>query len=162
MANYKHGRLNFSKSVSILEYPNFLEIQTESFHEFFLLGSTPEKRKKEGLYSVFTDNFPISDSRENYLLEFIDYVLDPPKYSIQECVERGLTYSVSLKAKLRLSCNDEDNEDFETIEQEVFLGSIPAMTDRASFVINGSTVCADILKTNTVNRNNSNFFFILI
>ena len=102
------------------------------------LDTPAEKRQQEGLYKVFSENYPISDSRENYLLEFIDYMLDPPKYSVKECIDRGLTFSVPLKAKLRLSCNDEDNEDFETIEQEVFLGNIPYMTKKGSFVINGA------------------------
>jgi len=102
------------------------------------LDTPAEKRQQEGLYKVFSENFPISDSRENYLLEFIDYMVDPPKYAVRECIDRGLTFSVPLKAKLRLSCNDEDNEDFETIEQEVFLGNIPYMTKKGSFVINGA------------------------
>ena len=109
-----------------------------SFNNFFQLDTPPEKRAQEGLYKVFADNFPISDSRENFVLEYIDYSVDPPKYSVEECIDRGLTYSVPLKAKLRLSCNDEDNEDFETIEQEVFLGNIPYMTERGSFVVNGA------------------------
>lgn len=110
----------------------------QSFVEFFQLDTVPDKRTQEGLYKVFAENFPISDSRENFVLEFIDYHIDPPKYSVDECIDRGLTYSVPLKAKLRLSCNDEDNEDFETIEQEVFLGNIPYMTEKGSFVINGA------------------------
>jgi DNA-directed RNA polymerase subunit beta len=122
----------------VIEYPDFLEIQLQSFQDFFQLDTPAESRSKEGLFKVFAENFPISDSRENFKLEFIDYMIDPPKYSVDECIDRGLTYSVPLKAKLRLSCNDPDNEDFETIEQEVFLGNIPYMTERGSFVINGA------------------------
>ncbi|GAA4849820.1 DNA-directed RNA polymerase subunit beta [Algivirga pacifica] len=121
-----------------MDYPNFLDVQFESFKDFFQLDTPPDKRKEEGLYKVFQENFPIADSRENFVLEFIDYTVDPPKYTVDECIERGLTYSVPLKAKLRLYCNDEDNEDFETIEQEVFLGTVPYMTERGSFVINGA------------------------
>ncbi len=121
-----------------MDYPDFLDVQIQSFKDFFQLETPTENRTKEGLYKVFAENFPISDSRENFVLEFVDYMVDPPKYSVDECIERGLTYSVPLKAKLRLLCNDEDNEGFQTIEQEVFLGNIPYMTDRGSFVINGA------------------------
>ena len=140
MANTKEKskRKNFSSIKRVIDYPDFLDVQLKSFQDFFQLDTPAEKRGSEGLYKVFSENFPISDSRENFLLEFIDYLIDPPKYSVEECVERGLTYSVPLKAKLRLSCNDEDNEDFETIEQEVFLGNIPYMTEKGSFVINGA------------------------
>jgi len=138
LATLKDGRKNFATTKRIMEYPNFLDVQFKSFQEFFQLDTPPDKRKQEGLYKVFNENFPISDSRDNFKLEFIDYTVDPPKYSIEECIERGLTYSVPLKAKLRLSCNDSDNEDFQTIEQEVFLGNIPYMTERGSFVINGA------------------------
>ncbi|MCS7004286.1 MAG: DNA-directed RNA polymerase subunit beta [Cytophagales bacterium] len=138
MATFKDGRKNFASTKRMLEYPNFLDVQLKSFREFLQLDTPPDKRKQEGLYKVFNENFPITDSRENYKLEFIDYTIDPPKYSVEECIDRGLTYSVPLKAKLRLSCNDEDNEDFQTIEQEVFLGNIPYMTERGSFVINGA------------------------
>jgi len=131
-------RKNFSSIKTIIDYPNFLDVQLQSFQDFFQLETPPEKRIQEGLYKVFSENFPISDSRDNYVLEFVDYMVDPPKYSVGECVDRGLTYSVPLKAKLRLSCNDEDNEDFETIEQEVFLGNIPYMTEKGSFVVNGA------------------------
>jgi len=134
----KSTRKNFSSIKRVIDYPDFLDIQLQSFQDFLQLDTPAEKRGSEGLYKVFSENFPISDSRENYLLEFIDYLIDPPKYDVQECIERGLTYSVPLKAKLRLSCNDEDNEDFETIEQEVFLGNIPYMTEKGSFVINGA------------------------
>ncbi len=122
----------------MIDYPDFLDVQVQSFQDFFQLETPAENRAQEGLFKVFAENFPISDSRENFVLEFIDYHIDPPKYSVDECIDRGLTYSVPLKAKLRLICNDEDNEDFETIEQEVFLGNIPYMTEKGSFVINGA------------------------
>lgn len=131
-------RINFSSIKSVIDYPDFLDVQLKSFVDFFQLDTPAEKREEEGLYKVFKENFPITDSRENFVLEFIDYTVDPPKYTVEECIERGLTYSVPLKAKLRLLCNDEDNEDFETIEQEVFLGNIPYMTAKGSFVINGA------------------------
>jgi DNA-directed RNA polymerase subunit beta len=131
-------RISFASVKNVVDYPDFLDIQLQSFRDFFQLETPAENRAKEGLYKVFMENFPISDSRENFVLEFIDYTIDPPKYSVEECIDRGLTYSVPLKAKLRLSCNDEDNEDFETIEQEVFLGNIPYMTDKGSFIINGA------------------------
>ncbi len=131
-------RKNFSSIKTVIDYPDFLDVQLQSFQDFFQLDTPPEKRIQEGLYRVFSENFPITDSRENYVLEFVDYMVDPPKYAVEECVERGLTYSVPLKAKLRLSCNDEDNEEFETIEQEVFLGNIPYMTENGAFVINGA------------------------
>ncbi len=131
-------RINFSSIKSVIDYPDFLDVQLKSFVDFFQLDTPAENRETEGLYKVFKENFPITDSRENFVLEFIDYTVDPPKYSVEECIERGLTYSVPLKAKLRLLCNDEDNEDFETIEQEVFLGNIPYMTAKGSFVINGA------------------------
>ena len=132
------NRISFSSIKKIIDYPDFLDIQLQSFKDFFQLETSPEKRENEGLFKVFSDNFPISDSRDIFLLEFVDYLVDPPKYSVDECIDRGLTYSVPLKAKLRLSCNDEENEDFETIEQEVFLGNIPYMTEKGSFVINGA------------------------
>ncbi len=131
-------RINFSSIKSVIDYPDFLDVQLKSFVDFFQLDTPTESRDSEGLYKVFMENFPISDSRDNFKLEFIDYTVDPPRYSIQESIERGLTYSVPLKAKLRLLCNDTDNEEFETIEQEVFLGNIPYMTDKGSFVINGA------------------------
>lgn len=120
------------------QYPDLLEIQLKSFQEFFQLETTPENRMNEGLYNVFQENFPISDARNIFLLEFLDYFIDPPRYSIEECMERGLTYSVPLKAKLRLSCNDEEHVDFQTIVQDVFLGNIPYMTPKGNFVINGA------------------------
>ncbi|MES2730291.1 MAG: DNA-directed RNA polymerase subunit beta [Bacteroidota bacterium] len=131
-------RVSFASIKSVIEYPDFLDIQLQSFKDFFQLETPAENRSQEGLFKVFSENFPIADSRENFVLEFIDYMVDPPKYSVDEAIDRGLTYSVPLKAKLRLSCNDADNEDFETIEQEVFLGNIPYMTERGSFVINGA------------------------
>ena len=131
-------RVNFGKTKSPAKYPDFLEIQLESFREFFQLDTTPENRTNEGLYNVFQDNFPITDARNIFVLEFLDYFVDPPRYSIEECMQRGLTYSVPLKAKLRLSCNDEEHVDFETIVQDVFLGNIPYMTPKGTFVINGA------------------------
>ena len=122
----------------MINYPDFLDIQVQSFQDFFQLETAAENRTDEGLFKVFAENFPIADSRENFVLSFVDYSVDPPKYSVDESIDRGLTYSVPLKAKLRLICNDTDNEDFQTIEQEVFLGNIPYMTERGSFVINGA------------------------
>ncbi|WP_019989582.1 DNA-directed RNA polymerase subunit beta [Rudanella lutea] len=131
-------RKNFATIQPVIGYPDFLDIQIKSFKDFFQLDTPSDHRSQEGLFKVFQENFPISDSRENFVLDFIDYSVDPPKYSVDECIDRGLTYSVPLKAKLRLSNNDPDNEDFETIEQEVFLGNIPYMTEKGSFVINGA------------------------
>ncbi|QOI97211.1 MAG: DNA-directed RNA polymerase subunit beta [Flammeovirgaceae bacterium] len=133
-----NGRIDFSKIEKVIDYPDFLDVQLQSFKDFLQIDTPAEKRQNEGLYKVFAENFPISDSRENFVLEFVDYTIDPPKYNVDECIDRGLTFSVPLKAKLRLTCNDEDNEDFETIEQEVFLGNIPYMTEKGSFVINGA------------------------
>ncbi len=130
-------RINFATS-KILDYPDLLEVQLKSFKDFFQLETTPENRKDEGLYSVFHEIFPIEDTRNNYKLEFIDYFIDPPLYSIEECLERGLTYNVPLKAKLRLSCNDPEHEDFDTRVQDVYLGNIPYMTPAGTFIINGS------------------------
>ncbi len=131
-------RKSFSKIKSVMDYPNFLDVQLRSFKDFFQLDTPPDQRVQEGLYRVFSENFPIADSRENFILKFVDFMIDAPKYRVQECIDRGLTYSVPLKAKLRLICNDDDNKDFETIEQEVFLGNIPYMTEKGSFVINGA------------------------
>ena len=131
-------RVNFASIRTVIDYPDFLDVQLKSFKDFLQIETPAERRSNEGLFKVFSENFPISDSRENFVLEFIDYVIDPPKYSVDESIDRGLTFSVPLKAKLRLSCNDEDNEDFETIEQEVFLGNIPYMTEKGSFIINGA------------------------
>jgi DNA-directed RNA polymerase subunit beta len=136
--NKKTERINFASIKKVIDYPDFLDVQLQSFRDFFQLETAAENRSGEGLFKVFAENFPISDSRENFVLEFIDYHVDPPKYSVDECIDRGLTYSVPLKAKLRLLNNDDDNEDFETIEQEVFLGNIPYMTEKGSFVINGA------------------------
>ena len=118
-------RVNFGKIKLSEGYPDFLEIQMKSFQEFFQLETTPENRMNEGLYKVFQENFPITDARNIFVLEFLDYFVDPPRYTIEECMQRGLTYSVPLKAKLRLSCNDEEHVDFQTIVQDVFLGTIP-------------------------------------
>ena len=131
-------RVSFATVKKHFEYPDFLEIQVKSFQDFFQLETTPENRKNEGLFKVFSENFPISDARNNFVLEFLDYFIDPPKYSIQECLERGLSYSVPLKAKLKLYCTDPEHEDFETIIQDVYLGMIPYMTPRGTFVINGA------------------------
>ncbi len=131
-------RINFGTVKKHFDYPDFLEIQLKSFQDFFQLETTPENRKNEGLFKVFSENFPISDARNNFVLEFLDYFIDPPKYSIRECIERGLTYSVPLKAKLKLYCTDPEHEDFETIIQDVYLGMIPYMTPRGTFLINGA------------------------
>ncbi|GAB1395444.1 MAG TPA: DNA-directed RNA polymerase subunit beta [Saprospiraceae bacterium] len=131
-------RVNFGKIKYPLTPPDLLDIQLKSFQEFFQLETTPENRSDEGLFKVFQENFPITDARNIFVLEFQDYFIDPPRYSIDECIERGLTYSVPLKAKLRLSCNDEEHVDFETIVQDVFLGNIPYMTPKGTFVINGA------------------------
>lgn len=130
-------RINFATS-KILDYPDLLEVQLKSFRDFFQLETTPESRKNEGLYQVFQEIFPIEDTRNNYKLEFIDYFIDPPQYTIEECLERGLTYNVPLKAKLRLSCTDPEHEDFEMKIQDVYLGNIPYMTPAGTFIINGS------------------------
>ncbi len=132
------GRVNFAKIHDVADSPDLLAIQLQSFQDFFQLETTPDKRDVEGLFRVFKENFPITDTRNIFVLEFLDYFIDPPRYTIEECMERGLTYSVPLKAKLRLSCNDEEHVDFETIVQDVFLGNIPYMTPRGTFVINGA------------------------
>ena len=131
-------RVSFGKIRFPSPHPDLLEIQLKSFQEFFQLETTPENRISEGLYKVFQENFPITDARSIFVLEFLDYFVDPPRYSIEECMHRGLTYSVPLKAKLRLSCNDEEHVDFQTIVQDVFLGNIPYMTPKGTFVINGA------------------------
>ncbi|MCF8390598.1 MAG: DNA-directed RNA polymerase subunit beta, partial [Bacteroidales bacterium] len=131
-------RISFTRNRNQLQYPDFLEVQLKSFREFFQLETTPENRRNEGLYQVFQDNFPISDTRNNFVLEFLDYYVDPPRYSIEECIERGLTFSVPLKAKLKLYCTDPDHEDFDTVIQDVYLGTIPYMTNRGVFIINGA------------------------
>ena len=132
------NRLNFASATDIPDYPDFLDIQIKSFSDFFQLETKSDERTDEGLFNTFLDNFPISDSRNQFVLEFLDYFVDPPRYSIQECIERGLTYSVPLKARLKLSCTDEEHEDFETIVQDVYLGVIPYMTPSGTFIINGA------------------------
>jgi len=131
-------RVNFGKIKKTVEYPDLLNIQIQSFEEFFQIDTTPDEREEEGLHRVFSENFPITDARNIFVLEFLDYHIDPPRYSIEECIERGLTYAVPLKAKLRLSCNDEEHVDFQTIVQDVFLGNIPYMTPKGTFVVNGA------------------------
>ncbi|MEY3323917.1 MAG: DNA-directed RNA polymerase subunit beta [Chitinophagaceae bacterium] len=133
-----NARIDFGKIKHLAEAPDLLEVQIQSFKEFFQLETTPDKRNVEGLFRVFKDNFPITDTRNIFVLEFLDYFIDPPRYTIEECMERGLTYALPLKAKLRLSCNDEEHVDFQTIVQDVFLGNIPYMTPRGTFVINGA------------------------
>ena len=131
-------RVNFSAMQKQLPYPDFLDIQLKSFREFVQMDATPEQRRKEGLFKVFSENFPIADTRNNFILEFLDYQVDQPRYSIEECLLRGLTYCVPLKAKLKLYCTDPDHEDFDTVIQDVFLGTIPYMTPKGTFVINGA------------------------
>jgi len=134
----KAERINFGSIKNQLSYPDFLDIQLQSFQSYFQLDTTPENREQEGLFRVFSENFPITDARNQFVLEFLDYFVDPPRYSIEECIERGLTYSVPLKAKLKLYCTDPEHEDFETIVQDVYLGTIPYMTPKGTFVINGA------------------------
>ena len=131
-------RVNFASIKNPLPYPDFLEVQLKSFRDFLQLDTPPENRKNQGLYKVFAENFPIADTRNNFVLEFLDYYIDPPRYSIEECLERGLTYSVPLKAKLKLYCTDPDHEDFDTTIQDVYLGPIPYMTEQGTFIINGA------------------------
>jgi DNA-directed RNA polymerase subunit beta len=131
-------RISFSSVQNKPDYPDFLDIQVKSFQDFFQLETKPEERSNEGLYNTFQENFPITDTRNQFVLEFLDYFVDPPRYSIQECIERGLTYSVPLKARLKLYCTDPEHEDFETIVQDVYLGTIPYMTPSGTFVINGA------------------------
>ena len=131
-------RINFASAKLVTEYPDFLDIQVKSFQDFFQLKTKADERSTEGLYKTFLDNFPITDTRNQFVLEFIDYFVDPPRYSIQECIERGLTYCVPLKARLKLYCTDPEHEDFETIVQDVYLGTIPYMTHSGTFVINGA------------------------
>ncbi len=137
MAKNQPTVINFA-SVRKFDYPDFLDIQLKSFQDFFQIETNPDNRLDEGLFKVFKENFPISDARNNFTLEFLDYYIDPPRYTIEECIERGLTYSVPLKAKLKLSCNDPENEEFQAIEQPVYLGMIPYMTPKGTFVINGA------------------------
>jgi DNA-directed RNA polymerase subunit beta len=138
LADIKTERISFASTQHQLPYPDFLDIQLQSFKDFFQLETNPENRKNEGLYRVFAENFPITDARNNFVLEFLDYFIDPPRYSLDETLDRGLTYSVPLKAKLKLYCTDPEHEDFETIVQDVYLGMIPYMTPKGTFVINGA------------------------
>ena len=131
-------RVNFASVKNPMPYPDFLDVQLKSFKDFLQLDTPSELRKNDGLYKVFAENFPIADTRNNFVLEFLDYYIDSPRYSIQECLERGLTYSVPLKAKLKLYCTDPEHEDFDTVVQDVFLGPIPYMTDNGTFIINGA------------------------
>lgn len=137
-SNHSNKRISFASIKNRLEYPDFLEVQLKSFKDFFQLGSTSENRKNEGLYAVFNENFPITDTRNNFVLEFIDYFIDPPRYTIKECLEQGLTYGAPLKAKLKLYCTDPEHEDFDTVVEDVYLGNVPYMTDMGTFVINGA------------------------
>src|SRR5690554_399621 len=131
-------RISFSATKAQAEFPDFLDIQIKSFEDFFQLETRPDQRAKEGLYKTFAENFPISDTRNQFVLEFLDYFVDPPRYTIDECIERGLTYSVPLKARMKLYCTDPEHEDFETVVQDVYLGTIPYMTNSGSFIINGA------------------------
>ena len=132
------SRINFSSTFAQADCPDFLDIQIKSFRDFFQIDTKPENRSNEGLFKTFNENFPITDSRNQFVLEFIDYFVDPPRYSEMECIERGLTYSVPLKARLKLYCTDPEHEDFETIVQDVYLGTIPYMTPRGTFIVNGA------------------------
>jgi len=131
-------RINFSSTFAQADTPDFLDIQIKSFRDFFQIDTKPENRSDEGLFKTFNENFPISDSRNQFVLEFIDYFVDPPRYQEMECIERGLTFSVPLKARLKLYCTDPEHEDFETIVQDVYLGTIPYMSPRGTFVVNGA------------------------
>ena len=138
MPSILKNRVNFASAKKTPQYPDFLDIQIKSFQDFFQLETKSAERAEEGLFNTFKENFPITDTRNQFVLEFIDYFVDPPRYSIQECIERGLTHSVPLKARLKLYCTDPEHEDFETIVQDVFLGTIPYMTPSGTFVINGA------------------------
>jgi len=138
LATTSSHRISFASIKSQLDYPDFMDIQLRSFKDFFQLETKPDDRKDEGLYRTFSENFPITDARNQFVLEFIDYFVDPPRYSEQECIERGLTYSLPLKARLKLYCTDPEHEDFETIVQDVYLGTIPYMSPRGTFIINGA------------------------
>jgi DNA-directed RNA polymerase subunit beta len=131
-------RINFASTKNIPNYPDFLDIQVKSFQDFFQLETKSDERGNEGLYNTFMENFPITDTRNQFVLEFLDYFIDPPRYTIEECIDRGLTYSVPLKARLKLYCTDPEHEDFETIVQDVYLGTIPYMAPSGTFVINGA------------------------
>ena len=132
------ARINFASTKHVPDYPDFLDIQVKSFQDFFQIDTKSDARSNEGLYSTFKENFPISDTRNQFVLEFLDYFVDPPRYGVEECIERGLTYSVPLKARLKLYCTDPEHEDFETIVQDVYLGTIPYMTGSGTFIINGA------------------------
>ena len=136
--SHTNQRFNFASAANTPDYPDFLDIQIKSFQDFFQLETKTDARENEGLFNTFMENFPISDSRNQFVLEFLDYFVDPSRYSIQECIERGLTYSVPLKARLKLYCTDPEHEDFETIVQDVYLGVIPYMTPSGTFIINGA------------------------
>jgi len=138
LSTTQNKRISFGKVKHAIDYPDFLDVQLQSFQEFFQLDTPADMREGEGLYKVFAENFPITDTRNIFNLEFLDYFVDPPRYTIQECIERGLTYAVPLKAKLKLSCNDPEHEDFETKVQDVYLGTIPYMTPNGTFIINGA------------------------
>ena len=138
MSQVINGRINFTSVKNPLPYPDFLDVQLKSFREFLQLDTPPELRKGNGLYKVFSENFPITDTRNNFVLEFLDYYIDPPRYTIEECLVKGLTYSAYLKAKLKLYCTDPDHEDFSTQVQDVYLGQIPYMTNSGTFIINGA------------------------
>ena len=141
-----NNRVNFASIKNPVAFPDFLDVQLKSFRDFLQLDTPPELRKNDGLFKVFSENFPIADTRNNFVLEFLDYYIDPPRYSIAECLEQGLTYSVPLKAKLKLYCTDPDHEDFDTVIQDVFLGPIPYMTD------NGTVLSALSFLSCTVHR----------
>ena len=138
MAQKVEKRVNFASVTNPMPTPDFLDVQLKSFQDFLQLDTPPELRKNDGLYKVFAENFPITDTRNNFVLEFLDYFIDPPRYSIDECLERGLTYSVPLKAKMKLYCTDPDHEDFAPVTSDVFLGTIPYMTKNGTFIINGA------------------------
>jgi len=138
LSTLQNNRVSFGKVKHAIEYPDFLDVQLQSFQEFFQLDTPADKREGEGLFMVFRENFPITDTRNIFVLEFLDYFVDPPRYTLQECIERGLSYAVPLKAKLKLSCNDPEHEDFKTIVQDVYLGTIPYMTPNGTFIINGA------------------------
>ena len=138
MLTNQSSRINFASTKHVPDYPDFLDIQVKSFQDFFQMETKSDARSGEGLYSTFKENFPITDTRNQFVLEFLDYFIDPPRYSVEECIERGLTYSVPLKARLKLFCTDPEHEDFETIVQDVYLGTIPYMTGSGTFIINGA------------------------
>ena len=137
-SNIVEKRVSFANVKNPMPFPDFLDVQLKSFKDFLQLDTPPEERKNDGLYKVFSENFPITDTRNNFVLEFLDYFIDPPRYSTEECLERGLTYSVPLKAKMKLYCTDPDHEDFNPVTSDVFLGTIPYMTHNGTFIINGA------------------------